>query len=66
MKREDIREITMQLVYQMDMTDDFKVADLSMVDESVKAAGKKQAVETLAAVQDQSDACSAGRLCLCQ
>ena len=26
----------MQLVYQMDMTDDFKVADLSIVDESVK------------------------------
>ena len=41
MKREDIREKTMQLVYQMDMTDDFKVADLSIVDESVKAAGKK-------------------------
>ena len=52
MKREDIREKTMQLVYQMDMTDDFKVADLSIVDESVKAASKKQAVETLAAVQD--------------
>ena len=26
MKREDIREITMQLVYQMDMTGDFEVA----------------------------------------
>ena len=42
----------MQLVYQMDMTDDFNVADLSIVDENVKAAGKTQAVETLAAVQD--------------
>jgi hypothetical protein len=39
----------------MDMTDDFKVADLSIVDESVKAASKKQAVETLAAVQDHHD-----------
>ena len=52
MKREDIREKTMQLVYQMDMTGDFNVADLSIVDENVKAAGKTQAVETLAAVQD--------------
>ena len=55
MKREDIREITMQLVYQMDMTDDFKVADLSVIDENVRAAGKKQAVETLAAVQDHHE-----------
>ena len=52
MKREDVREKTMQLVYQMDMTGDFEVADLSIVDENVKAAGKKQAAETLAAVQD--------------
>ena len=55
MKREDIREITMQLVYQMDMTEDFRVADLSIVDENVKAAGKKQAAETLAAVQDHHE-----------
>ena len=45
----------MQLVYQMDMTEDFKVSDLSIVDENVKAAGKKQAAETLAAVQDHHD-----------
>lgn len=45
----------MQLVYQMDMTDDFRVADLSIVDENVKAAGKKQAAETLAAVQDHHE-----------
>ena len=55
MKREDIREITMQLVYQMDMTDDFTVADLSIIDENVKAAGKKQAAETLTAVQDHHE-----------
>ena len=45
----------MQLVYQMDMTDDFRVDDLSIIDENVKAAGKKQAAETLAAVQDHHD-----------
>ena len=55
MKREDIREKTMQLVYQMDITGDFEVADLSIVDENVKAAGKKQAAETLAAVQDHHE-----------
>ena len=55
MKREDVREKTMQLVYQMDMTGDFEVADLSIVDENVKAAGKKQAAETLAAVQDHHE-----------
>ena len=55
MKREDVREKTMQLVYQMDITGDFEVADLSIVDENVKAAGKKQAAETLAAVQDHHE-----------
>ena len=55
MKREDIREKTMQLVYQMDITGDFEVAELSIVDENVKAAGKKQAAETLAAVQDHHE-----------
>lgn len=45
----------MQLVYQMDITNDFKVADLSIVEESAKAAGKKQAAETLAAVQDHHE-----------
>ncbi|MCQ2562957.1 MAG: transcription antitermination factor NusB [Mogibacterium sp.] len=55
MKREDIREKTMQIVYQMDITGDFDVADLSIVDENVKAAGKKQAAETLAAVQDHHE-----------
>lgn len=55
MKREDIREATMQLVYQMDITGDFKIADLSYVEECVKAAGKHQAEETLIAVQDHHD-----------
>jgi len=45
----------MQLVYQMDITGDFEVADLSIVEESVRAAGKKQAVETLMAVQDHHE-----------
>ena len=55
MKREDIREKTMQLVYQMDITGDFNVADLSVVEESVRAASKKQAAETLTAIQDHHE-----------
>lgn len=50
MKREDIREKTMQLVYQMDITGDFNVSDLSVVEESSKVIGKRQAEETLQAV----------------
>ena len=50
MKREEIREKTMQLVYQMDITGDFEVSDLSVVEESSKVMGRKQAAETLQAV----------------
>jgi len=50
LKREDIREKTMQLVYQMDITGDFNVSDLSVVEESSKVIGKRQAEETLQAV----------------
>lgn len=50
MKREDIREKTMQLVYQMDITNDFEVADLCVVEENSKVMGKRQAEETLQAV----------------
>ena len=45
----------MQLVYQMDITGDFEVADLSIIEENVKAAGNKQAALTLAAVQDHHE-----------
>ena len=39
----------------MDITGDFEVADLSIVEENVKAAGNKQAAQTLAAVQDHHE-----------
>lgn len=45
----------MQLVYQMDITGDFRIEDLSIVEESVKAAAKQQAVDTLTAVQDHHE-----------
>lgn len=55
MKREVIREKTMQLVYQMDITGDFEVSDLSVVEECVNVVDKKQALDTLYAVQDHHE-----------
>ncbi|MBE6039376.1 MAG: transcription antitermination factor NusB [Clostridiales bacterium] len=50
MKREDIREKTMQLIYQMDITGNFDLSGLSVVEESEKVVNKKQAADTLNAV----------------
>ena len=55
MKREVIREKTMQLIYQMDITDDFNISDLSVVEESANVVDKKQAVATLETVQEHHD-----------
>ena len=55
MKREEIREMTMQLVYQMDITRDFSVKDLSVVEENEKVIGSERAVCTLEAVQDHHE-----------
>lgn len=40
----------MQLIYQMDITGNFDVSGLSVVEESEKVVGKKQAADTLEAV----------------
>ena len=52
MKREEIREKTMQLIYQMDITGEFDYSRLTPVDETLKILTKKQAVDTLEAVRD--------------
>lgn len=52
MNREKIREKTMQLIYQMDITGEFDYEKLSPVDEDVCIYDKKQAVATLEAVRD--------------
>ncbi len=52
MNREEIREKTMQLIYQMDVTGEFDYTKASPVDENVKIMNKKQAVDTLDAVRD--------------
>lgn len=55
MKREDIREQTMQLVYQMDVAKDFDYSKLSVLEENSKILTKKQAISTLEAVRDHID-----------
>ena len=52
MDRRLIREKTMQLIYQMDITGEFDYSLLSPMDENVSAMNKKQAVATLEAVRD--------------
>ena len=52
MKREDIREQTMQLVFQMDVANDFNYENLSVLEENTKVISKKQAVTTLEAIRD--------------
>lgn len=55
MNREQIREKTMQLIYQMDITGEFDYEKLSPVDEDAGILNKKQAVATLEAVRDHID-----------
>ena len=52
MNREKIREKTMQLIYQMDITGEFDYEKLHPVDENVRVLDKKQAVATLQAVKE--------------
>ena len=52
MTREEIREKTMQIIFQMDMLGEFNYENLSPIDENVKAANKKQAVLTLEIIKN--------------
>ena len=52
MRREDIREQTMQLIFQMDVAKDFDYSKLSVLEENSKILTKKQAITTLEAVRD--------------
>lgn len=52
MNREQIREKTMQLIYQMDITGEFDYEKLSPVDENANVLNRKQAMSTLQAVRD--------------
>ena len=55
MNREAIREKTMQLIYQMDITGEFDYEKLSPVDETARILDKDQALAVLSAVRDHID-----------
>ena len=55
MKREAIREKTMQLIFQMDVTGDFDFEKALPIEETANAIEKAQAVATLTAVRDHFD-----------
>ena len=52
MTREEIREKTMQLIFQMDVAGEFDYEKLTPIEEDVKAVGKKQALATLEIIRD--------------
>ena len=52
MKRETIREKTMQLIFQMEINGEFDYEKLNPVEENLAAMGKSQAVAILTAVRD--------------
>lgn len=52
MNREEIREKTMQLIYQMDINGDFDYEHLNPVEENVKVLSKDKALAVLEAVRD--------------
>ena len=52
MNREEIREKTMQILFQMDAQNEFDYEKIMPIEEDVKAVGKKQAVATLEAIRD--------------
>ena len=52
MTREEIREQTMQIIFQMDVAGTFDYNNLLPMDENLKALSKKQAIETLDIIRD--------------
>ena len=55
MTREEIREQTMQLIYQMDITGCFDYSKLSPIEENQAVLEEEQALQVLTAVRDHID-----------
>lgn len=55
MKREEIREMTMQVVYQMDVMGDFDYRNISLITENEQIQKEKQALQTLDVIRDHRD-----------
>lgn len=52
MTREAIREQTMQIIFQMEISGEFDYEKLTPVEENLKAIKKNQAISTLEAIRD--------------
>ena len=52
MTREDIRKQTMQMIFQMDVNQDFDYTNLIPIEENKKVLNKKQAIATLEAIKE--------------
>lgn len=52
MKRQEIREMTMQVVYQMDVMNDFDYRNICLIAENEEIQKEKQALRTLDVIRD--------------
>lgn len=52
MKRQEIREMTMQVVYQMDVMNDFDYRNIRLITENEEIQKEKQALKTLDVIRD--------------
>lgn len=52
MKRQEIREMTMQVVYQMDVMNDFDYRNISLITENEEIQKENQALKTLDVIRD--------------
>ena len=55
MTREEIRENTMQIIFQMDVAGEFDYEKLLPIEENRKTINKKQAISTLEAIRNNID-----------
>lgn len=55
MTREKIREKTMQIIFQMDVKNDFNYHSINFIDENLKILKQKQAIETFDAIKEHID-----------
>lgn len=52
MTRQEVREQTMQIIFQMDVSGEFDYEKLTPIQENLKVINKPQATETLTAIRD--------------
>lgn len=52
MNREEIREKTMQVIFQMDVQNEFDYEKLTPIQENIKIINKAQAIKTLESIRD--------------